>query len=648
MGSTLDDTFRILIATDNHLGYAEKDPERGNDSFETFEEILKLAVDQQVDFILLGGDLFHENKPSRQCLVKCMELLRKYTFGDKPVCFEYISDPTENFKNSKNPMVNFHDPNLNVSIPVFSIHGNHDDPSGLGQFCALDMLSTAGLVNYFGRTGDLKNITISPVLLEKGTNKLALFGLSAIKDERLFRLFKENKVKMMRPKEFHDEWFNIMVVHQNHTKHGMTNYLPEAFLDPFLHVVLWGHEHECLIQPRLSADNSFHVVQPGSSVVTSLCAGEAVEKHVALLEVNNKQLFNVTPLKLETVRPFIFDDVCLADQDLDYVIGKKETNPVEEFIEEHIRGMLIRAKEQLTGHPKQPKKPLIRLRVEYTDESQMFNTTRFGHKFTDEVANPNEMILFKKQRKEIKKNDTGIDKDAMDAVFAGEDVAETRVEDLVEQYFSELEDQRQKLFLLSERGLAKGVNTFVEKDDRDAISTVFKHQINKTMAHILSQDIDINEDNIVDEIITYREERLSKNNPQLEEQEAQVALSSTTRERRKVSDEDEEEMDDIDMDELSHPPARGRGSRGGRGRGSRGSRSRAGTSSASTTHSSSRNQLSLIGDGSPKVSESSSRARASRGRGRATTRNQSIMESFSRARTAASGRKGIVYDSDDD
>lgn len=53
----------------------------------------------------------------------------------------------------------------------------------------------------------------------------------------------------------------------------------------------------------------------------------------------------------------------------------------------------------------------------------MFNTTRFGHKFTDDVANPNEMILFKKQRKEIKKNDTSIDKEAMNAVFAGEDVS---------------------------------------------------------------------------------------------------------------------------------------------------------------------------------------------------------------------------------
>lgn len=44
----------------------------------------------------------------------------------------------------------------------------------------------------------------------------------------------------------------------------------------------------------------------------------------------------------------------------------------------------------------------------------------------------------------------------------------------MEQYFSELQDYTQKLFLLSERGLAKGVNTFVEKDDRDAISTVFQ------------------------------------------------------------------------------------------------------------------------------------------------------------------------------
>lgn len=30
------------------------------------------------------------------------------------------------------PAINYEDSNLNVAIPVFSIHGNHDDPQGAG------------------------------------------------------------------------------------------------------------------------------------------------------------------------------------------------------------------------------------------------------------------------------------------------------------------------------------------------------------------------------------------------------------------------------------------------------------------------------------------------------------------------------------
>jgi DNA repair exonuclease SbcCD nuclease subunit len=30
------------------------------------------------------------------------------------------------------PAINYEDSNLNVAIPVFSIHGNHDDPQGVG------------------------------------------------------------------------------------------------------------------------------------------------------------------------------------------------------------------------------------------------------------------------------------------------------------------------------------------------------------------------------------------------------------------------------------------------------------------------------------------------------------------------------------
>ena len=41
-------TIRILVATDNHVGYAERDPVRGNDSFTTFNEIMELAKEQDV------------------------------------------------------------------------------------------------------------------------------------------------------------------------------------------------------------------------------------------------------------------------------------------------------------------------------------------------------------------------------------------------------------------------------------------------------------------------------------------------------------------------------------------------------------------------------------------------------------------------
>ena len=57
-----------------------------------------------------------------------------------------------------------------------------------------------------------------------------------------------------------------------------TAYLPENFLHSFFDMVIWGHEHECLIDPVYNAEQGFYVVQPGSSVATSLCEGEAVPK----------------------------------------------------------------------------------------------------------------------------------------------------------------------------------------------------------------------------------------------------------------------------------------------------------------------------------------------------------------------------------
>ena len=207
-----------------------------------------------------------------------------------------MSDQAVDYKHTKFPVVNYEDSNLNISLPVFSIHGNHDDPTGSAQLCALDLLSAAGLVNYFGKYTSLEHIDMSPVLLRKGTTSLALYGLGSIRDERLHRMFVRKAVSMLRPREGQEDWFNLLVLHQNRSKHGPTNFIPEEFLDKFIDLVFWGHEHECKVNPSWNALQNFYITQPGSSIATSLSHGETVEKHVGLLLVKGPKSYTYTHL----------------------------------------------------------------------------------------------------------------------------------------------------------------------------------------------------------------------------------------------------------------------------------------------------------------------------------------------------------------
>ncbi|KAK4874392.1 hypothetical protein RN001_013752 [Aquatica leii] len=84
MNALPEDTFKIIIATDNHLAYTEK-----------YASLI----------IFLGID---------QC----------------------------------SPIVNYEDLNLIVSILVFTIHGNHNDLRGNKQISVLDILAALSLLNY--------------------------------------------------------------------------------------------------------------------------------------------------------------------------------------------------------------------------------------------------------------------------------------------------------------------------------------------------------------------------------------------------------------------------------------------------------------------------------------------------------------------
>lgn len=574
---SLDDenTFKILVATDIHLGFMEKDAVRGKDTFVTFDEILKLAQDHEVDFILLGGDLFHENKPSRKTLHTCLELLRKYCMGDRPVQFEIISDQSVNFGFSKFPWVNYQDGNLNISIPVFSIHGNHDDPTGADALCALDILSCAGFVNHFGRSMSVEKIDISPVLLQKGSTKIALYGLGSIPDERLYRMFLNKNVTMLRPKEDENSWFNLFIIHQNRSKHGNTNFIPEQFLDDFIDLVIWGHEHECKIAPTKNEQQMFYVSQPGSSVVTSLSPGEAVKKHVGLLRIKGRKM-NMQKIPLRTVRQFFMEDVVLANHpDIFNPDNPRVTQAIQSFCFEKIEEMLENAERERLGNPQQPEKPLLRLRVDYSGGFEPFNNVlRFSQKFVDRVANPKDIIHFFRHREQKEKMGEEINLGKF--ITKPSEGTTLRVEDLVKQYFQTAEKNVQ-LSLLTERGMGEAVQEFVDKEEKDAIEELVKYQLEKTQRFLKERHIDALEDKIDEEVRRFRESR--QKNSDEEDDEVREAMTRARALRSQSEDHDsafttedllsldlaEQMADDSDTDMPSAGTrGRGRGRRGGR------------------------------------------------------------------------------------
>ncbi|KAJ5560760.1 Meiotic recombination protein Mre11 [Penicillium sp. DV-2018c] len=497
------ETIRILISTDNHVGYNERDPIRGDDSWKTFHEIMCLAKEQDVDMVLLAGDLFHENKPSRKSMYQVMRSIRMNCFGDKPCELEMLSDASENFQGAFNH-VNYEDLDMNVAIPIFSIHGNHDDPSGEGHLAALDLLQVSGLLNYYGRTPESDNIQIKPVLLQKGRTKLALYGMSNVRDERLFRTFRDGKVKFFQPSVQKSDWFNLMSVHQNHHAHTETSYLPENFLPEFLDLVVWGHEHECLIDPKLNPETTFHVMQPGSSVATSLVPGEAVPKHVSILSVTGREFKN-EPIRLKTVRPFVMREIVLSEEKGAQKLARKENNRtevtrilmsiVEELIEEaNAEWLEMQAgrEEESEGDSMEPPLPLVRLRVEIsTPEGGSYdceNPQRFSNRFVGKVANVNDVVQFYRKKKAAstsRKDDKSIEEAAISHLSALDTV---KVEQLVREFLSS-----QSLSILPQNSFGDAVAQFIDKDDKHAMEVFVNESLESQVKHLLSLDRDDDE-----------------------------------------------------------------------------------------------------------------------------------------------------------
>ncbi|EJT52111.1 meiotic DNA double-strand break processing-related protein [Trichosporon asahii var. asahii CBS 8904] len=526
--------FRILLATDNHIGYAEKDPVRGQDSINTFREILELARDYEVDFILLAGDLFHENRPSRTCMHQVIALLREYTLGDKPVPFELLSDPF--------PAINYEDPNLNVGIPVFAIHGNHDDPQGTGPegaLCALDVLSVSGTLNYFGKiqlsadeateTED-SGIRIRPVLLRKGTTHLAMYGIGNVKDSRMHYELRSNRVKMYMPEGggvAEDDWFNMLLIHQNRVKHGVQSNVPEGM--------------------------------SRASLTTSLNPEAQSPRALPQAKHYQRDKFQIEQIPLKTVRPFEHEEVHLAE------VAASDEAPIDLEDKDTITAYLrekVKWEETHDPDTEQMMLPLIRLKVETTGAKEMTNPVRFGQDYIGCVANPRDILqYYRKKQMGDRKSANKPDMPEFDMEWEGEEgvdgeepmtvrdrLAKLEMSSLVKGYL-----KAQELQVLAENGLENAVMRFVDKEDKDAIKEL---DALKGLGKDMRKRAVHNEEDLEEHLSRAKEAAVAQ---WADHDPAETRTKGKGRANKRTQDSDQDSMaydSMMEEDEVEEPPKR--------------------------------------------------------------------------------------------
>lgn len=160
-------------------------------------------------------------------------------------------------------------------------------------------------------------------------------------------------------------------------------------LPSFIHLVIWGHEHESISELVENSENGFYLYQPGSSTITSLIEAEAKPKHAGLLEIKAGE-FTHKPIFLERARPLLFKSIELKEL---FDIGSqdafknKDPSKQEAWVAKQLETQI---EEMILEYSKRPKAstmlPIVRLKIEYTG----FDILRVGNieaKFQGKVAN---------------------------------------------------------------------------------------------------------------------------------------------------------------------------------------------------------------------------------------------------------------------
>ena len=294
--------MRIGIISDWHLG-VNFDNELGKDCFTNLLTAFKQLEKQEIDLLLVPGDLFDVSVPSHEVLFDAISILKDL-----------------NLKN------NFTE--LSSNLPIIAIIGNH-------EYRSKDYITTVEILESLGF---LKLLKADCLKFEK--EKVAIFGMTGVPE----KYAKDYLLEKFNPKAI-SGYYNILMIHQS-----IVEYLP--FEDEMIatislsdlpsdfDLIVNGHLHWSSI---VDLPQGSKFLLPGSTVTTQIKKKETEKpKGYFVLDTNTKEF---EFFEIEGVRKTYYLDIKFT----------KKTTATE---------IISKAKEELEKLEKTPeKKALVRIRL---------------------------------------------------------------------------------------------------------------------------------------------------------------------------------------------------------------------------------------------------------------------------------------------
>ncbi len=144
--------MKFAHIADAHLGAFSKNPKLKEFNIKAFEMAIEKSMEEEVDFILIAGDLFHNPIPDMDVVKRGVEALKKAT---------------------------------DRGIRIYAIYGSHDFSAGSTSL--LDVLNSTGLFKkVVGYQWNEDRIRLEPVRDKTGVSIVGISGLSSAREIEYF------------------------------------------------------------------------------------------------------------------------------------------------------------------------------------------------------------------------------------------------------------------------------------------------------------------------------------------------------------------------------------------------------------------------------------------------------------------------------